>query len=130
MPTTTTTTLPAPPPPPPGDDSKPPKVWAELDRYSAGHHRGWFKVDYGCKDRIDRHPGCVASLNGIRVRDGQKVHLTLTSGPTRSYRSHGILYVKASSFELVVVGTDDSGNSATARAKPHFKLSRSHRWWC
>ena len=109
---------------------KPPKVRAELERRSTGHDRGWFKVDYSCRDRVDRHPQCIATLNGIRVRDGQKVHLIKTDGYTRSYRSHGILYIKAPSFELVVTGTDDAGNSATATARPFFKAHKPHRWWC
>ena len=101
-----------------------------MDRHWARHDRGWFKVDFACRDRIDRHPECVATLNGIPVRDGQKVHLIRTDGHTRSYRSHGILYIKAPTFELVVTGTDDAGNRAIAKAKPYFRAHHPHRRWC
>jgi hypothetical protein len=121
--------LPAPPPPPPGEDIEPPKVKAELERHWNDHHRGWFRVDFSCWDRVDRHPTCVADINGIRVRDGQKVYLVETSGPTRVYRTHGSLFIKAPTFLLTVTGTDDHGNTATATAKPRFKIRKHHRWW-
>ena len=91
--TTTTTTLdePAPtlpaPAPLPGDDRKAPKVRAGFDRFWTDHNRGWFKVDFSCWDRVDRRPSCVGSINGFAVRDGQKVYLVKTSGPSSSYRA-------------------------------------------
>ncbi|MEX1124317.1 MAG: hypothetical protein WD895_02895 [Acidimicrobiia bacterium] len=134
---TTSTTMaeppPAPPPPPPpvpGEDLRPPEVKAEFDRYWTANNRGWFRVDFACWDRADRHPTCVADINGVPVRDGQKVYLVNTAGPTRSYRAHGVLYIEAQVFLLTVTGTDDHGNTATATAAPYFKFRYQHRWWC
>ena len=137
MPTTTTTsttlyvppTLPA-PEPLPGDDVKPPKVWAGLHRFWTNHERGWFKVDFACWDRVDRHPSCVGNINGIQVRDGQKVYLARTDGPTTSYRTHDVLVIKAPAFVLEVTGTDAAGNTARATAEPWFRFRYQHRHWC
>jgi hypothetical protein len=126
---TTTTTLPEPPPPPPGEDLKPPKVKAQLDRYWTGHNRGWFRVDFSCWDRVDPRPSCVADINGIPVRDGQKVYLVETDHKTWAGQAHGVLYMKAPEFLLTVTGTDDAGNMATATAEPRFRHRHHHRWW-
>jgi len=79
---------------------------------------------------VDRHPRCVADINGIRVHDGQKVYLAETSGPAESYRAHGIVYITAPAFVLTVTGTDDQGNTSTATARPWFRILKQHRWWC
>lgn len=134
--TTTTTTLYVPPPtlptlpPSPGKDVKAPKVHADFDRFWTDHGRGWFKVDFSCWDRVDRRPSCLGSINGIEVRDGQKVYLVKTDGLASSYRAHGVLFIKAPAFLLTVTGTDRSGNSASATAEPWFKYRYQHRHWC
>jgi hypothetical protein len=131
MPTTTTTVTapPALPAPAPGSDHKPPKVKAELDRIEVRYDKGWFRVDFSCHDRVDRRPTCVAYLNGIRVRDGQKVFLERSSRHPWAAKKGHVLYVRDDSFLLTVTGTDDSGNSKTATAKPYFK-QRDRRWRC
>jgi hypothetical protein len=133
--TTTTTTVYVPPTVPlpipnPGGDHKPPKVWAGFERLWTNHERGWFKVDFACWDRVDRHPSCVGEINGIRVRDGQKLYLVKTDVSTGSYRAHGVLVIKAPQFVLRVTGTDDAGNAATSTAEPIFKYRRQHPRWC
>ncbi|HLF43393.1 MAG TPA: hypothetical protein VJA46_07695 [Acidimicrobiia bacterium] len=126
---TTSTTMPEPPPVPPGDDLNPPRVKAEFDRYWTDHHRGWFRVDFSCRDRVDRHPSCVGDINGIPVRDGQKVYLVETEEATQAFRAHGVLYIEAPLFLLTVTGADDAGNAATATAEPVFMRRHWHRWW-
>jgi hypothetical protein len=118
------------PGPPPDEDLKPPKVKAELDRYWSDRNRGWFRVDFSCWDRVDRRPSCVADINGIQVRDCQKVHLVESDGSVKTYRAHGVLYIKAPEFLLTVTGTDDAGNTATATAEPRFRYRHQHGWWC
>ncbi|HSK06983.1 MAG TPA: hypothetical protein VK990_05635, partial [Acidimicrobiia bacterium] len=108
-------------------DREPPRVKADLDRISARHDRGWFRVEYSCKDRIDRHPECVAELNGIPVHNGQKVYLIESSGTSWALKKGRALYLKDDSFVLTVTGTDDSGNSASESAEPSFR-SRGHHW--
>jgi len=127
--TTTTTTLPE-PTPPPDEDVRPPKVKAELDRYWTDHNRGWFRVDFSCRDRVDHQPSCIADINGIPVLDGQKVYLVDSDGETKVYRAHGVLYINAPEFLLTVTGADEAGNTATATAEPRFKYRHQHRWWC
>ncbi len=110
-------------------DGKPPRVKAELDRLESRGDSGVFRVDFSCKDKIDRRPDCIADLNGITVVDGQKVHLTKSSGTPSTTVKRNVLYIKAQSFLLTVTGTDDSGNSATDTAEPYFR-HRGNRWRC
>jgi predicted extracellular nuclease len=108
-------------------DREPPRVKADLDRIRTDHDRGWFRVVFSCKDRIDRHPECVAELNGIPVHNGQMVYLIESSGTSWALKKGRILYLKDDSFVLTVTGTDDSGNSASDSAEPRFG-SRGHHW--
>ena len=93
------------------------------------HNRGWFRVDFACRDRVDRHPQCVATLNGIPVHDGQKVFLIRSSDQSWSTGRGHTLYIKDDSFLLTVTGTDASGNSATDTAEPRFG-HRGRSWRC
>jgi hypothetical protein len=63
------------------------------------------------------------------VRDGQKVFLERSSRHPWAAKKGHVLYVRDDSFLLTVTGTDDSGNSKTATAKPYFK-QRDRRWRC
>ncbi len=110
-------------------DGKPPRVKADLDRLRSHGNSGLFRVDFSCKDKIDRRPDCVADINGIPVIDGQKVHLTKSPGTPSSSVKRNVLYIEAPSFLLTVTGTDDSGNSATDTAEPYFR-HRGNRWRC
>ncbi len=110
-------------------DGKPPRVKAGLDRLSSHGDSGVFRVEFSCRDAVDRRPDCVADLNGIAVEDGQRVHLTKTKGSTSSVVKGRVLYITAPSFLLTVVGTDASGNSATDTAEPYFR-HRGNRWRC
>jgi hypothetical protein len=125
--TTTTTELAPPAGPGDPDDHKPPRVKAQLDRIFAKHHRGWFRIDFACWDKVDRHPVCVADLNGITVTDGQKVFLIWSSDQSWSAQKGHTLYIRDDSFLLTVSGTDASGNSATDTAEPRF-LHRGKGW--
>ncbi|HSJ84757.1 MAG TPA: ExeM/NucH family extracellular endonuclease [Acidimicrobiia bacterium] len=107
-------------------DQKPPKVKANLDRIFAHHDRGWFRVDFSCKDEVDRSPECVADLNGIPVQDGQKVYLIRSPGVPWTFGSGRVLFIKDESFLLTVTGTDDSGNSATDSDEPRFRRRGHH----
>jgi len=108
-------------------DQKPPKVKADLDRIFTHHDQGWFRVDFSCKDEVDRRPECVADLNGIPVQDGQKVYLIRSPGAPWTFGSGRVLIIKDESFLLTVTGTDDSGNSATDSDEPRFR-QRGHHW--
>lgn len=108
-------------------DREPPRVEADLDRIRADHDRGWFRVVFSCKDRVDRHPECVADLNGIPVHNGQRVYLIESSGTSWALEKGRVLYLKDDSFVLTATGTDDSGNSASDSAEPRFR-AWSHHW--
>jgi predicted extracellular nuclease len=108
-------------------DQTPPRVEADLDRVAGKHDRGWFRIRFSCRDEVDDRPECVADLNGIPVRDGQKVYLILSSGTPWVLEKGQHLYIKDDGFLLTVTGTDDSGNTATDTDEPHFR-SWGHRW--
>ncbi len=110
-------------------DGKPPRVKADLDRLWSKGNQGLFRVDFSCRDAVDRRPECVADLNGVAVADGEKVYLVKSSGPATTMERHGVLFIEAPSFLLTVRGTDDSGNTATDTAEPYFRHS-GNRWRC
>ncbi len=101
-----------------------PTVEAEFDTIWAGYYTGLFKVDYSCTDNFDSDPTCVGDINGIKVKDGQKVFL-ITSRRSWDRRIGKILYVAAPTFVLTVESTDFAGNTASATDKPEFRT----RWW-
>ncbi len=108
-------------------DQTPPDVDADFKRIFSTRSFGIFKVDYSCEDIVDPDPECVGDINGVSVQDGQLV--ILLKGPGREWHrsKHGVLWMKANSFELTVTGTDEAGNSATETAEPEFR--RPGRWW-
>jgi hypothetical protein len=127
--TTTTVAPPSLPSPGTGNDVTPPRVKAELEKVWAKHDRGWYRVDFSCRDKADRRPVCVADLNGIRVRDGQKVYLVRSSNREWVKLKGRVLTIGADSFLLTVTGTDRSGNTATATAQASFR-HLGKRWHC
>ncbi|MDP9144477.1 MAG: ExeM/NucH family extracellular endonuclease, partial [Actinomycetota bacterium] len=110
-------------------DRTPPRVNADLDRIWSSANKGLFRIDFSCKDKIDRDPECVADLNGIEVRDGQKVLLIQSSGTPWTLKVHDTIYIKDDSFLLTVTGTDVAGNSATDTAEPYFRHRGNHWHW-
>jgi len=102
-------------------DQTPPTVMAGFDTVLTTTHLGIFVVDFSCEDNVDPDPECVAELNDVPVEDGQVVILLKAPGRPWVKEIFGVLNMKASEFELTVVGTDDAGNSATATAEPPFR---------
>ncbi len=105
-------------------DQTAPDVHAEFDKIWAGYYTGLFKVDYSCTDNVDPDPTCVGDINGISVKDGQKVFL-ITSRRSWDRRIGKILYIAAPTFVLTVESSDSAGNTAEATDKPEFRT----RWW-
>ena len=102
-----------------GPDTTPPRAHAELDRIRRlGHDAGIFEVDARCTD--DR-PGVRlrATLNGVRVDDGDIVFL-YEHHRRRTVGGHHVLFMWAPSFELKVTCTDAAGNISTDTARPRF----------
>ena len=83
---------------------------------------GRFRVEFSCSDICDDEPDVTsAKLNGIDVFNGQIVELDLEEDDEQEVDTDdGVLQIEASSFELVVICEDASGNVGTATATPTF----------
>jgi hypothetical protein len=111
-------------------DETAPDVAARFVTVAAGYTTGLFKVDYSCTDNADPAPSCTGDINGISVRDGQRVFLIKTTrGRAWSYKIGPVLFIHDSDFVLTVTSTDASGNAASATAEPEFRTRRSHHWF-
>jgi uncharacterized protein len=102
-------------------DQTAPTVTADFDTVVATRHLGIFVVDFSCEDNVDPDPECVAELNDVPVEDGQIVVLLEAPGRPWAKEIFGVLNMKASDFELTVVGTDEAGNTTSETAEPSFR---------
>lgn len=106
-------------------DSTPPVIDAALNPIGEiDDDEGRFQVQFSCSDNLGQVESLSATLNGIEVKNGQRITLELDDEQEAEYRRGRLKELEAPAFSLQVQCSDEAGNQSSTTVQAEFPLEQ------